>query len=183
MGKRVNENYFEKIDSEEKAYFLGFIYADGSVSSKGYTLVLGLAEKDGYIVEKFAECLETDYKVRHYIQNTTYKDNFEECRITISNKKIKEDLNKLGVFPGKTLKCSFPTSNQVPDNLIHHFIRGFFDGDGSIKRINTNRGYLDFTFDIIGTKEMLTGLHKIFKDNIPEIRQEETLYREKKERI
>lgn len=46
----LNESYFEKIDSEEKAYFLGFLFSDGSVSK--YSLNLSLAEVDKEILEK-----------------------------------------------------------------------------------------------------------------------------------
>lgn len=132
---KINSNYFEKIDSSSKAYFLGFIYADGNVYKNH--LKIDINKKDINLLKVFLQELESDHKI--YI----YKDNVS---INISNQKIKSDLNSLGVFPRKTYNMNFPENNQVPEKYIRHFIRGYFDGDGSIQLHNYEHPIWRFTF-------------------------------------
>lgn len=130
----LNENYFEKIDSEEKAYFLGFLYADGCVSKNNntYYMMISLQEEDKSILEKFNKLLDSNRNllyINNIFNNSKWKNQYKLC---IGNKKLGEDLIKLGCVPKKSLILKFPTFEQVPENLIHHFIRGYFDGDGCI---------------------------------------------------
>lgn len=84
------------------------------------------------------------------------------------------DLIKQGCVPRKSLILTFPNTNQVPENLINHFIRGYFDGDGSVfytirerysarKKQNIKR--ITARSEFIGTKEMLTEINKHVKFN------------------
>lgn len=84
------------------------------------------------------------------------------------------DLIKQGCVPRKSLILTFPNTNQVPENLINHFIRGYFDGDGSVfytirerysvrKKQNIKR--ITARSEFIGTKEMLTEINKRVKFN------------------
>ena len=124
----LNHNYFENIDTERKAYWLGFLLADGCVlenDKKSDKIKLELKISDKYIVEEFAKDIETDLKVLDYKYG--YKHN---CQMSISSNKMSSDLSKYGIIPRKTLKiCKIPI---IKDVFMRHFIRGYFDGDGCI---------------------------------------------------
>lgn len=121
-----NENYFETIDNEHKAYWLGFITADGCLKSKNNQLSIGLSIKDIKHLEKFKFYINSEHPIR--IETTTVKNKiYEVCGIRIGNKKIYNDLRNLKVNPNKSLN-EIPA--EVPNELIRHYIRGIFDGDG-----------------------------------------------------
>jgi intein-encoded DNA endonuclease-like protein len=122
--KEYNQNYFENIDSEDKAYFLGFIYADGSlITDKRNSLYIKVHTKDSHIIETFINCINGEMipwksKSRDIIQ------------VSVSGKKIIDDLLKIGLHQNKTFTLKYP---KIPIELERHFIRGFFDGDGCIR--------------------------------------------------
>lgn len=122
----VNQNYFEKIDSEDKAYFLGLLYADGCNNKEGF--ILSLQERDGKILEILKEKIKYSGPIKF---RKKAKEGWQnQLSISVYGVKISKDLNKLGCGPKKSLILDFPTENQVPNYLMNHFIRGCFDGDG-----------------------------------------------------
>ena len=144
----INENIFEVIDSEEKAYWLGFLYADGYVDTdRGIDLTLQELDLDH--LKKFRDFIGGNIKIQEKNISLNNKS-FKAYRVGVSRKKIANDLINLGCFQNKSLILKFPTFEQVPENLIHHFMRGYFDGDGSIR---FSQGQL--TFSVLGTKEFL----------------------------
>lgn len=163
----VNQDYFEVIDNEWKAYWLGFLYADGCVTIKrnsskenkmDYSLDLTLKDKDH--LEKFRNSLQTDSIIKE--RRIKLKDNeYTNYRVTICNRKICNDLNNLGCSPNKTFSLTFPTF--LNEDLIRHFVRGYFDGDGCI-HINMQNKSIAFT--ILGTYDMLNGIKNFICDNI-----------------
>lgn len=136
---------FEKIDTEEKAYWLGFLYADGSVGSKESKIELGLAEKDLSHIEKFKNFMGLSNKISYRPQSHSYRFSFRSDN-------CKADLIKQGCVPKKSLILKFPTENQVPFYLIKHFIRGYFDGDGWFTNTESC-----FQVGIIGTEDFIKG--------------------------
>lgn len=67
------------------------------------------------------------------LENLSFKSNDkDQCRLIIGRKKMVEDLLNLGCMQNKTKYLQFPSSNIIPKNLLHHFIRGYFDGDGCV---------------------------------------------------
>ena len=131
-----NEDYFEKIDTEDKAYFLGFIVADGCVLQNTNTIKITQKETD--ILYEFKKYVRSDAPV------FTSKTN-NVSQFSISSSKTKNDLEKLGIFPNKTLIVKYP---DISENLQNHFMRGVFDGDGCIslrtdKRDNSKRGQVN----------------------------------------
>ena len=147
------ENLFETIDTEEKAYWLGFLYADGYIGKDKNTIELALQENDKEHLEKYRQFLHLnnkpfDYKVKHF-NNATDKYSY---RFSICSAKIKHDLIVLGCCPNKTYILKFPTTEQVPKNLIHHFIRGYIDGDGCIYT-----SLHKISLEILGTVNFLQG--------------------------
>lgn len=147
----INENFFETIDTEEKAYWLGFIYADGSIAIRkghGSALRICLNNKDKEHLVAFSNAIEYNGIIRDIgPPKTGYVGSSGSSLILISNKKIVSDLIKHGVEIAKSKKedMFFPT--HIEDGLKRHFIRGFFDGDGCIsatKRRNTNKYIIMF---------------------------------------
>ena len=139
--KKINENIFKIIDTEEKAYWLGFLYADGYVGLTDNRVELALQLSDTNHIEKFKTFLNSDCK----ISTNTYRS-----RLLIKNKVIKSSLINLGCTPQKSLTLKFPTYEKVPKELIRHFIRGYFDGDGSLCVTEKTR-----SIDVLGTYDFL----------------------------
>lgn len=140
----VNDNFFEVIDSEAKAYWLGFIFADGCVTkhknSNSKILEIALHIKDIDHLRKFQEDIETDYKI------TTR--NKVSCRISIVSSKIFDDLHKYGIVERKSNIVKPPVDGLIPKHLEHHFVRGIFDGDGGF---TTGDKYFTFAVNFCGT--------------------------------
>ena len=158
LNSNMNINAFENIDTEEKAYWLGFMYADGYVSKKRNEVSFSI--KELYHIERFKRFLNINNKIQKKI-----KDNkFVIYSISFRLKKIKEDLINNGCVPNKSKILVFPNEYQVPRNLLNHFIRGYIDGDGCITTSNNGKG---ISLEILGSKEFLLGLTKIdlFKIN------------------
>jgi len=149
--KDLNENYFEKIDNEHKAYWLGFLYADGNNFISENRVTLKLQEKDREILERFKLDLNSNREL--YLEKSKNKNHQNSLKLIITSKKMSGDLIKLGCVPRKSLILKFPTEEQVPDYLIQHFIRGYFDGDGWIN-IQKRRDCNNYScrFGIISTE-------------------------------
>ena len=139
--KKINKNIFEVINTEEKAYWLGFLYADGYVGLTDNRVELTLQLSDVNHIEKFKTFLNSDCK----ISTNSYRS-----RLSIKDEKIKKDLINLGCTPQKSLILKFPTDDKVPKELIRHFIRGYFDGDGSLCVTEKTR-----SIDVLGTYDFL----------------------------
>ena len=152
-----NKDFFKVIDTEEKAYWLGFIYADGYIVNgiKGKnndSLGITLSNKDKEHIEKFKKSIDSNHPIRIY--KSKYGSN--SARIIIQDEELVADLIELGVLRNKSLILKFPTTDVVDKSLIYHFIRGYFDGDGSFKKKGQKLNGYDFS--VLGTIEFLTEL-------------------------
>ena len=153
---KFDENVFDIIDTEEKAYWLGFVFADGNISSHTpnkkhtYKFELSLALKDKNHLYKFNSFM-------NYKGNNVKCDSYR-CRWYIGNKHLWETLNSYGCTPKKSLTLNFPDENIFKSkDLIRHFIRGYFDGDGCIICTNKTR-----SINLLGTPNFLTMCQKHF---------------------
>ncbi len=147
----VDSNFFQKIDNEYKAYVLGLLYADGHVEKERPAMCLGLTGDDEKnLLEEIKLAMKFTGEVRP--RPSGARINY---RLRISDRQIHKDLNKQGCHNCKTFNLNFPTEKQVPSTLIHHFIRGFFDGDGSVT-FNENKKRVCVSF--IGTENMCRGI-------------------------
>lgn len=159
-----NQDFFEIIDSEAKAYWLGFLYADGNVSRN--TIKIRLSERDYSHLEKFREAIQgKDYEITRGTQNS-FGTMTRYSQISINSAKMKSDLVKLGCVPNKSLILKFPNLSQVPEYLQKHFIRGYFDGDGSIIVPKTVK-YPQTSLSFLGTEDMLQHIKTILKVQTP----------------
>ena len=153
-----NENIFEKIDTEEKAYWLGFLYADGCIhngNNYDYRIELGLKEEDKGHLEKFKNFIGKNNKI-------SKREKTKSVRYNFRSKKVWQDLINLGCTPTKSLTLQFPTKEQVPDDFLVPFLRGYFDGDGSFWFEGKQ-----FGLNILSSYSFLEGLKNrcpLFKD-------------------
>lgn len=144
----INENFFDVIDTEEKAYILGLLYADGCNNTPRNAVMLSLIECDLDILKKISSLIQPTKPIG-YINNTN------SYQITIQNKHISQKLISLGCDRAKTYKLKFPSSEQVPGKLIKHFIRGYFDGDGWVG---------ENAICIVSTLDFCNSLAELLKD-------------------
>lgn len=135
---KINQNYFNKIDDQYKSYLLGFLCADGCIFYPKNQITLTIQLEDKKIVKCLSKKIFNSFKPIKYKnpQNIKHKNLIS---LTMRSKIMCDDLIKLTCTPRKSLTLDFPTLDQVPNRLIHHFIRGYFDGDGSVFRNKKNK--------------------------------------------
>lgn len=147
---RINEKFFNEIDTEEKAYILGFIMADGGIYiNNAHRLYFSLSYKDIEILNKIQAAMESNYDIKIIEQSNSFGKS-TIARLTIYCKEIIDDLLALGFDNNKTGNEFIP---NIEPALIRHFLRGFFDGDGTIFK---SRGY-----DTVGFTSSLDMLNAI----------------------
>lgn len=157
-----NTDFFKIIDNEEKAYWLGFISADGYLNKKGNTLGICLNEKDKNHLEKFKKSIEYtgEIKSRKGKYSIDYKET-NKVTLEIYSTELSKDLNRLGLDYQKSYSLK---AMSIPLTLINHFIRGYFDGDGCVFEYSKKISTYNCGFTFTGTKEFLTYVN----DNLPE---------------
>ncbi|WP_017187804.1 hypothetical protein [Alkalibacillus haloalkaliphilus] len=156
---KINENVFENIDTPEKSYWLGFLYADGYINKERNYIELTLKESDKLHIEKFKKFLSTSTPIKNKEIIGSNGKLYKACTLFIYRKKIMNDLINLGCIENKSLKLSFPQSGLIPKELIRDFVRGYFDGDGSLN-FSSRRNRQECTVNFIGTRRFLEELRK-----------------------
>lgn len=134
-NRELRHEFFKNIETEIQAYLLGFIAADGSIDEERHTLSIHLSQSDKEICDLFTKYVSPNAYIRLDSGNTfksrgrIYKSN-DSIKVSISSKILVNNLKELGITQAKTWKeLHIP---NIPNNLIIHFIRGYFDGDGCI---------------------------------------------------
>ena len=158
----LNENYFNEINTEAKADILGFIYADGFVGNENFNNIV-IAVNDLEILEFIVKEIEFTGEIRK-----TKKGGFTNSKcgysLNFSSRIMADRLRNIGLYPNKSL-----TIDSIPiirEELVRHFIRGYFDGDGSILLSHNSSYYKSYdgiikyvyptyNFTILGTKNFL----------------------------
>ena len=147
----LNIEYFKEINSNDKAYWLGFICADGNVSNNKISLI----SKDLEVIEGFKEAIGSEHTIskRMNFDKRTNKI-YTGYSIQIGNELFAANLINLGVASNKTDVLEFPKINE---KYYSYFIAGLFDGDGSVSFTNRNK----LRISLISTKEMLDFICKL----------------------
>lgn len=162
-----NEHYFDHIDSENKAYFLGFLYSDGYNNVERGIIELSLQEEDRCVLEQLSNLLQNSKPLYFKDRKSKNQNHKNVYRLTLYSKYTSNRLKELGCGQCKTKTLDFPNYNQVPPHLMRHFLRGFWDGDGTIgfiKRKDTKNKTVSTR--ICGTYEFLYGLQLLLKEEI-----------------
>lgn len=150
----MKEHFFQEINCEENAYFLGLLIADGNVfkdnTGRQASISITLDLKDEYMLQKFKEVLQTDTSIGH--------DGRGCGQIAVRSNVMAEDLAKYGVVPRKSYYTYLP---EIPNQYMWHVLRGIFDGDGSIlaKPSPKKNGHNRFLHSI-----SFCGTHKLMED-------------------
>lgn len=150
-----DRNFFNAIDTEEKAYVLGFLYADGYINLASRFLEIRLHPKDMGTLEKIRDCLCSNHPITNGVNNLG-KDYIQ---YRIYDKPMLYRLAEVGCVPKKSLILTFPA--WLPTKLKKHFIRGYYDGDGCI-HIRKDNGYP--IVSIIGTESVMKGIQANYPD-------------------
>jgi len=161
-----NDNYFETIDTIEKAYWLGFLYADGNVffqkskseqgGTKGARIEFSLKKDDKYMLYNFINSIDGNMPIKDRIVRLKGKE-YDSSRVFVNSVKMANDLIDNGCVPCKSLLLKFPSC--VPEDMLSHFIRGYFDGDGCVVFYRENQ-LKQFNVSMLGTMEFLTGVQQ-----------------------
>lgn len=154
-------NFFDRIDSEEKAYWLGFMYADGCVYSDGrkiHSITLKLSIKDEEHLFRFKTSLRSNHSIKRRTRISSFpngsKKELTSSILRITSKKMFLDLVRHGCVPAKSLILKFP--ENLSPHLINHFVRGYFDGDGSVSMTGRCK-----QFTLLGTLHILEAIQSL----------------------
>ena len=166
-----NSDYFKDINTEEKAYWFGFIYADGYIThptddSNGILRFgLSIMEGDFSHLEKFKSAISSDAAINHYTVERGYKIGAKYCRIIISDNRFAHNLLNHGLVERKSNIVEPPIG--VPKELEKHFIRGFMDANGSIVQNKPSNGSTcdSYTIKWSSTESVLKWIMRHLIDN------------------
>ena len=158
----LNEHYFDIIDTENKAYWLGWMYSDGCNDKN--SISISLQEEDREILEQLARDIDSTRPLV-FISNNNKKDGYirkPQWKIDITSKHMHHQLIKLGCPPAKSLILTFPNEKQVPNHLLKHWLRGMWDGDGTfchwIGKSNLKYEHFHLESSIVGTENICYGI-------------------------
>ena len=156
---QLDEHFFDVVDTEEKAYFLGFLYADGCNQMEHFwSVVLSLELADQEILHKLAALVYKDPEdatAQVKIHNREAEGKDIETALYMNSKHMCEQLMKLGCVSRKTFKLVYP--DWMPTDLHRHFVRGYFDGDGTIN----NETEMQSGCKIVSTSSFLEGVKEV----------------------
>jgi hypothetical protein len=153
------EDFFTNIDSEIKAYLLGFIAADGYVNKEG-RLAVGVSITDKYLPKLLQKFISPDTNLMYKKYTKGAINRKEQVIFRVQSRLLCNDLIKYNIIPNKTIyEMTFKSLNQ---DMKKHFIRGYFDGDGSIYIAKDNsKVCLNFTNS---TSNILKEIKEYFQD-------------------
>lgn len=164
---KLNEHYFDVIDTPNKAYILGLLHADGCNKMDKSTISISLQESDKDLLEQIRLEIGSEKPLR-YIDNSnkhtfgyTYENMYE---LQMFSKYMCKQLADKGIVPNKSLVIGFP--EWLDDNLLSHYVRGVFDGDGTINQSFVSENNKPINFNILGTNSFCQTLMQICKDKL-----------------
>jgi hypothetical protein len=174
MKYTCQDDFFNVIDTEKKAYWLGVLFADGNITkkaSKSGQIIFSSKDKDW--VEQFLLDVGSNNS-----PNCEYQKVFKKYiwKAQITSAQMYNDLNNLGCTPAKTKTIRIPI---LEDELVHHFIRGYFDGDGTVgayKNLKNSDWKILKSGFCSGSKEFMIDLLKILPVKNKTIKQSNECY-------
>ena len=151
----VNHEYF-KTQSEDMAYWIGILGSDGSVNRDKNMVYIELNRGDKELLEKLNKSIENERPVKDYVTGRDY----ENSKLYFYSREIKQDLSKYGIVPNKTYSEDYCFPSLLSKEFYPDYIRGLFDGDGSVKITGVSP-----TFQIdIGKYEIAKKIVAFFKE-------------------
>lgn len=142
---KINKNKLDVIDTEEKAYWIGFIWCDGYNAIRhrsgktNYEFKLSLQESDIGHLEKFRDFMESTHPIKIYKISSTFPNHQNEARLLIAVTQLGKTLDdKYGLIPNREDVTKL--IKNIPNKLLNHFIRGILDADGTFTNYKCNDG-------------------------------------------
>lgn len=162
----LNEEYFDCIDIPNKAYILGLMCADGCNYPPKHTAFISLQESDKNLLEKIRKEMDSNQPLRIIDQSSRNHNNYtynNMCTYNMHSTHICDSLTKLGVVKNKSLILEFP---NIPETLYSHFIRGYFDGDGSIYQYVKNENNKSIRLTFTSTEKFCNKLKEVIENKL-----------------
>ena len=162
----LDEYWLDNLDCEEKFYFLGFFAADGFNETPKNRVRIKLQREDKYMLEKFKDLFQSNRDIQDsdYF-NKTYNKIEYSSELYITSKYLCKRLEELKLPDNKSLILEFP--DYIPEKFLHHYIRGYFDGDGSISTFGNNKnGELRANITFVGSNSFIDKLYKIILEKL-----------------
>ena len=159
---KYNEHYMDKIDTPERAYVLGLLYADGTNNTKNHSVALRLSSIDIDILNKIKQLFEAEQSITIVpgkVNNSSGNYSHETAGLVFVNTHLSNKLASYGMCKNKTFQLHFP--KWIPKELLPHFIRGLFDGDGGITISKRKTPYVHYT----GDYNFLEELSQVIEEN------------------
>lgn len=128
---KLNEHYFDVIDTPDKAYVLGLLYADGNNNDKQHIITIELQIDDYDLLVDINKLFETERPVRIYDYTGKSNRTKPTCKLTLYSPHLCERAAELNLVPRKSLILEFP--NWMDKDLIPFMLRGYIDGDGWVR--------------------------------------------------
>lgn len=154
----LDPHVFDVIDTEEKAYWWGFIYADGHVNKR--TVIVSLKVTDDDQLDKLRSFIKSESPIHYKLGNCGNGNRYAQCHIEFTDRHLAKRLRELGVVSRR------PHFNRVlanlPGHLACHWIRGYFDGDGSISEISDRK---QPAIKIVGQMELVEWIRLVLHKN------------------
>lgn len=170
----VNDTFFNTINTEEKAYILGFICADGHVEHSN--IQFEVATKDIDILEKIRKALNSNHPIKEIRKENPYKNShrveISMVKMRINSVHLTKPLLKMGLGGKKTYTLNSSILAYVPKYLIRDFLRGYFDGDGNVIFGKKYTSGIKYNINVCGNEDFLLNAfqkyfpspNKLYKD-------------------
>ena len=153
-AKSVDHTFFSEINTEAKAWCLGLMFSDGNVSKSKAEIWLCMSDLD--VIEKFRSCIQSESKIHKHPKKD--ESNKQLYRLVFTSHPIKADLIRHGCTPAKSMTLKYPV--ELNTGYERHFIRGIFDGDGSVTVTSKTK-----QASIAGTVDIVEWIHVVLNHN------------------
>lgn len=167
----IDSDFFKNINTEEKAYILGFICADGHISVDSYRIMIEIMDSDYKLLESIKDAMKSTHPIKRHIRyNNPYKKFkrpiTENCKLVMNGKELIKPLQEMGLDNHKTYSLNAEIMKYIPQNLVRHFLRGYFDGDGNVTWGKHYSSGYKYIINVCGNKEFLeNSFQKYFPSN------------------
>lgn len=174
FNPELDECYFDVIDKESKAYFLGLIITDGNVFSpkdgnRQRSISITQSSSDEYILEIFKNEIKSNTSIVH--------DGRGCSQIAVRSNMMADSLERYGIVPNKTLTTKLPL---LSEEYMPHLVRGILDGDGNIKAHQTNiKNRYAHALSFCGTYQLMHDLNEYLHNEVNVERQKIYSYLDK----
>lgn len=164
----IVEDFFDNIDTPEKAYAFGLLMADGYNNTDRGSVALGLSEGDRDVLDHLTALIQPNKPLQFVDQVSNRRAGWktkDQYRLVIANRHISQQLSRLGCGKAKTFSLTFPPESILPRHLLNHFVRGYFDGDGSVCNYK-HKHYAKTSVSITATESFLHALQGIMQRDL-----------------